>query len=36
MCTFISAGLDEEDIALIQSVVTKGNELPGEPGDEHR
>ncbi|KAG0627914.1 hypothetical protein M758_2G237500 [Ceratodon purpureus] len=29
-------GLDDGDIAMIQSIVKKGNELPGDPGDEHR
>lgn len=31
-----SAGLDEGDIVLIQSVVKKGKELPGDCGDEYR
>lgn len=29
-------GLDEGDVALIQSVVKKGSELPGDCGDEYR
>lgn len=33
---FICVGLGDEDIAMIQSIVKKGNELPGDPGDEHR